>query len=297
MAKSKSDNQTQYIESIEGWFSDAQELAVNLLMLRQWRWHTRKELDSRVDETEQQIEFLASKSQSLANRFAEVWPGLKLAYCDLGDFLCEGLPAGRCGWVALQSLTERVMGWGKYLANEQQKRTLNCQEQVEFMERERWLSGVVDSIRARLLLEESKLLTTTPLVLTSAIPKKKTSGGVARPKRGSGELTNKQELFAAALRKWHGYENESLSCVNCTPITNEKLVLGSGSSKGKLTKEFFDRWLGDNGNVEYKRLCSRGSKALALAIAKLSREGALAVATLAVEALADANARRAGEDD
>jgi hypothetical protein len=201
-SKSKSDNQTQYIETIESWFSDAQELAVNLLMLRQWRWHTRKvsiqagdspkqkrdlirqlqkELDSRVDETEQQIEFLASKSQSLKNRFAEIWPGLKLAYCDLGDFHCEGLPAGRCGWVALQSLTERVMGWGKYLANEQQKRTLNCQEQAEFIERERWLSGVVDSIRARLLLEESKLLTPPPLVLSSSrarLEKKINKGGV-----------------------------------------------------------------------------------------------------------------------
>ena len=211
MAKSKSDNQTQYIESIESWFSDAQELAVKLLMLRQWRWHTRKvstragdspkqkrdlirqlqkELDSRVDETEQQIEFLASSSQSLANRFAQVWPGLKLAYCDLGDFHCEGLPAGRCGWVALQSLTERVMGWGKYLANEQQKRTLNCQEQAEFMERESWLSGVVDSIRARLLLEESKLLTTTPLVLSTSgvrLEKKINKGGVA-PKYSAEQL-------------------------------------------------------------------------------------------------------------
>jgi hypothetical protein len=210
MAKSKSENQTQYIESIESWFSDAQELAVNLMMLRHWRWHTRtvsiqaddspkkqrdlitqlhKELDSRVDKTEQQIEFLASKSQSLANRFAQVWPGLKLAYCDLGDFHCEGLPAGRCGWVALQSLTERVMGWGKYLANEQQKRTLNCQEQVEFMERERWLSGVVDSIRARLLLEESKLLT-TPLVLSTSrvrLEKKINKGGVA-PKYSAEQL-------------------------------------------------------------------------------------------------------------
>lgn len=161
-----------------------------------------------------------------------------------------------------------------------------------------WNAELSLEIKHQLLDERSYLeKPTTPLVSTSAIPKKKTSGGGVRPKRGSGGLTNKQELMAAALREWHGYENESLSCINCTPISNEKLARCSGSSKGKLTKEFFDRWLGGNGNVEYKRLCSSGSKALALAIAKLSREGALAVATLAVEALADAKARRAGEDD
>jgi hypothetical protein len=227
MAKSKSDNQTQYIETIESWFSDAQELAVNLMMLRRWRWHTRtvsiragdspkqkrdlitqlhKELDSRVDETEQQIEFLASKSQSLENRFAEIWPGLKLAYCDLGDFHCEGLPAGRCGWVALQSLTERVMGWGKFLANEQQKRTLNCQEQVEFMERERWLSGVVDSIRARLLLEESKLLTTPPLVLSTSRARleKKISKGGRAPKYSEEQRRQFNIWWDAYVKTRHG---------------------------------------------------------------------------------------------
>jgi hypothetical protein len=138
---------------------------------------------------------------------------------------------------------------------------------------------------------------TTPLVLSGGNAKgEKKTIGVGR-KRGSGELTNSQELMAAAVREWHGYENKSLSCTNCTPITQEELAQRCGFSKGKLTKQFFDDWFKQGGNGEYKRLCERGDPiALAVAIAKLSREGALALLELKTEAIADRKAKRPGSD-
>lgn len=228
MAKSnrRSEN-LKNIETVESWFSDAQELAVGLLMLRQWRWSCRKvsvvqqdaspkqrreltkrlnsEADARVDLAEEQIELLRAKSQSLENRFSQVWPGLKLSYCELGDFEYEGLPSGRCAWVVLQSLTERVLDWGRYLANEQQKRTLNAGESVEFQKREGWLSGAVDAIRARLLKEESRLLRDLPnrqAVASNSKPENKTGCGGRRPKYS--------EEKKSQFQSWWGDYKESL---------------------------------------------------------------------------------------
>jgi hypothetical protein len=228
--------QVGHLQAIENWYADAHGLAIALLELRQWR-HAKDNVGQRIDA-------VASRSQSLGQHFNEaVWPGLKLAYCELGDFSHEGMTPARCGWLALQSLTERVVLWGRYLANEQQKRTLNCGEVSEFMEREDFLSKVVDAIRARLLLEESKLLQQNPGPSIEN-PKKKTSSGQRiRRSKGEQKLTSQGLSLVAALCNWHEIEangknvlfDKQKPAIGCREVEREfEIPLATASEQFKV---------------------------------------------------------------
>lgn len=117
-----------------------------------------------------------------------------------------------------------------------------------------------------------------------------------RRRRKADELTNAQEALATAIETHHQYEATTLSCGNCEPVSYSKLLELSGVRSKDTTKTFFDAWLSD-GNAEYQRLCKSGdAKALALAIAKLSKTGALAMARYSAELLADSKANRQDED-
>jgi hypothetical protein len=271
-------------DTLERWYSDAEELAVSLLCLRQWRWHSRtvptfadesqeqrresyrqanRQADARVDATLRQLELLETKTESLETRFAEVWPGLKLAYCDLGDFVSEGLPAGRCAWVALKSLAEKVVGWGRYLANEQQTRTLNCAEEVEHQERERWLSKAVDAIRARLLLEESKLLQQNPRPAI-AEPSKKTISGVARRRRRSGEQKLTSQWHEISANGKDVLFNKQKLAIRCREVERE-----FGIPPATASEQFKKIW---GSHKDYAQKWARNPQGLAYQLATLNGE-------------------------
>ena len=133
-----------------------------------------------------EVQAIRDGQAKLREDIETLWPMLEVGYFDLRDFKTEGLPGGRCAWVAIDNLAEQVTIMGEQLAIAREYgRSLNCKELNDLDERGRWLERTVDAIRARLALEKSWLLkhATHPLVTTEgeatppSPPKEKNKGG------------------------------------------------------------------------------------------------------------------------
>lgn len=246
-----------------------------------------------------EISHIERVALSLGQDFPNEW--LDMFYLELRQIEVPNLPSARCGLIPLQELCWKVARWGRELLS--LNRAQNAREVSDAIDIERWLPSACDAIGERLLLErlriEKELKASperSPKTGKAKGEEKQGSGKRTRRKPGSKELTDAQELIAAALREWHGFEAESLSCTKIEAITYRNLgELCKGLSNDTIST-FFTEWL-PGGNSEYKRLCKRGdAKPLAIELAKLSREGLWQVSSRAIEALADKRSRRPGDD-
>lgn len=90
---------------------------------------------------------------------------------------------------------------------------------------------------------------------------------------GSRELTDADEVMAAALRYHHGYESPKVPCTNMKCLSVRELAEKAGNLSTQTVHAFFEKWIK---NKRYRQICKQEDKAtLALEIAKLSREGLL----------------------
>lgn len=211
------------------WYDDAQRLVVMMAKGRHWKYRSLNygnsvsvTDDPTPEQVRQRFRDAHAKSEAeaaaillevqairegqakLREHIETLWPMLEVGYFDLRDFKTEGLPGGRCAWVAIDNLAEDVARMGEQLAIAREYgRSLNCKELNDLDERGRWLERTVDAIRARLTLEKSWLLkhATHPLVTTQgeatppSPPKEKNKGG--RPPETTPER-------AEQVQRWWG---------------------------------------------------------------------------------------------
>jgi hypothetical protein len=157
--------------------------------------------DAEVDAIFRDMELIKQSRDKLREGIESLWPLLEVGYFDLRDFNPEGLPGGRCVWVAIDNLAERVQRWGGEIAYARQiGRNFNLKELEELQEREAWLEPTVDAIRARLALEKSWLLKHhhPPLV----IPEANTETPPPPPKNKGGRPSKTTPERAEQVAKW-----------------------------------------------------------------------------------------------
>lgn len=253
---------------------------------------------------------LLTQAGELRERQVEIMPRLELASNELAKL--RGQAGGyEYAWATLEPLAYATRRWAVELADlwKTERLAIDSRTQKAFDKKREscsWSLAHSQAYRQRFNDELSQLLrdlsTHPPLVLFDGkgplTPNKKQVGGGRKKRKSKGELTDAQELLAAALREWHGFDAESLSCTRCEAISYAILCERSGQKSKATAAAFFRGWLPEGGNEYYRQvLCQGDAKALAIAIAKLSRETLLQVLPVAAEALADAKAKCPGDDN